>query len=212
MLAVLVAILVTTGCGHRTASYRDPRADAMRARAPERFLVLLETTTGEVTIEVTRAWAPLGADRFYNLVRSGFYDGQRISRVRPGFIAQWGLHTDPAVIAAWKEAFLADDPPREGNVKGTVAFAFKDPNTRATQVYVNLVDNRQLDAQGFAPFGRVVSGMEAVERWYGGYGESAGGGLRAGTQGPIEREGAAWLDRNFPLLDRIVRARIRRIR
>jgi len=212
VLALFVAVQATTGCGHRTVSYRDARAEAMRARAPARFRALLETTTGPVTIEVTRAWAPLGADRFYNLVRSGFYDGQRISRVRPGFIAQWGLHTDPAVIAAWKEAFIPDDLPRESNVKGTVAFAFKDPHTRATQVYVNLVDNRQLDAQGFAPFGRVVSGMEAVERWYGGYGESAGGGLRAGTQGPIEREGAAWLDRNFPLLDRIIRARVQSIR
>lgn len=216
MRAVLAAFAVTitvAGCGHRAAvSYADPRADAMHARAPDRFRAHFVTTTGDVVIDVTRAWAPLGADRFYNLVRSGFYDGQRISRVRPGFIAQWGLHMEPAVIAAWKEAYIADDPPRESNVKGTVAFAFKDPNTRATQVYVNLADNVQLDAQGFAPFGRVVTGMEAVERWYGGYGEAAGGGLRAGTQGPIEREGAPWLDRNYPLLDRIVRARIEAVR
>ena len=206
-------MVAASGCVHRApVSYLDARSDAMQARAPARFRASFETTKGEVVIEVTREWAPLGADRFYNLVRSGFYDGQRISRVRPGFIAQWGLHADPPIIAAWKAAYLADDPPRESNVKGTVAFAFKDPNTRATQVYVNLADNRQLDAQGFAPFGRVVSGMPAVEQWYGGYGEDAGGGLRAGTQGPIEREGAAWLDRNFPLLDRIIRARVETIR
>ena len=180
----------------------------MAERAPDSFRALFETSKGDVLIEVTRAWAPIGADRFYNLVRSGFYDGQRISRVRPGFIAQWGLHVDAPTIMAWKEAYIPDDPPRETNAKGTVAFAFKDPNTRATQVFISLVDNSQLDAQGFSPFGRVVSGMDVVELWYGGYGEDAGGGLRGGLQGPIEREGAAWLDASFPLLDRIVRARV----
>lgn len=206
--AVATVAAATTGCGGRVPLYADPRTAAMTAEAPATYRVHLETTKGDVVIDATRAWAPLGADRFFNLVRSGFYDGQRISRVRPGFIAQWGLHTHPATIMAWKEAYLRDDPPREGNAKGTIAFAFKDPHTRSTQVYVNLVDNRQLDAQGFAPFGVVVQGMPAVEAWYGGYGENAGGGLRAGLQGPIEREGAAWLDREFPLLDRIIRARI----
>lgn len=188
--------------------FADPRASAVNRRAPDVFTAEFETTKGTVAIEVTRAWAPVGADRFYNLVASGFYDGQRISRVRPGFIAQWGLHNDPAVIAAWKAAYIADDPPRHANVKGTVAFAFRDPQTRTTQVYVNLADNTRLDAQGFAPFGRVVRGMAAVEAWYGGYGESAGGGLRGGQQGAVEREGAAWLDRNYPKLDRIIRARV----
>lgn len=203
------SLIAGTACARpRTAALLDPRAAALKQRAPDTFTARFETTKGTVVIEVTRAWAPLGADRFYNLVRSGYYDGQRISRVRPGFIAQWGLHADPTVIAAWKEAYIPDDPPRQSNVKGTIAFAFKDPNTRATQAYINLVDNTQLDAQGFAPFGRVTRGMEAVEAWYGGYGESAGGGLRGGQQGPIEREGASWLDRNYPLLDRIRTARI----
>ncbi|MBM4195174.1 MAG: peptidylprolyl isomerase [Gemmatimonadetes bacterium] len=209
--------MTATGCGRRafarapdatTGAFADPRDPEVNRRAPERFGVRLETSTGTVLIAVVRAWAPIGADRFFNLVQSGFYDGQRISRVRPGFIAQWGLHMQPAVIAAWKNAFIADDPNRQTNAKGTIAFAFKDPNTRATQVYINLADNTQLDAQGFAPFGRVTAGMDAVERWYGGYGETAGGGLRAGTQGPIEAEGAAWLDRNYPRLDRIITARI----
>lgn len=181
----------------------------MNARAPDQFRAVFETTKGEVVIEVTRAWAPNGADRFYNLVRSGFYDGQRISRVRPGFIAQWGLHSDPGVIATWKNAFIPDDPKREKNLRGTIAFAYKEPNGRSTQVYVNLADNPQLDAEAFAIFGRVVAGMDVVDAWYGGYGENAGGGIRGGQQGPIEREGAVWLDRNFPQLDRIIRARIR---
>ena len=176
--------------------------------APGKFLAVLETTKGEVTIEVTRESAPRGADRFYELARSGFFDGQRISRVVPGFIAQWGLHPDAGVIAAWKDAFIPDDPPRVSNTKGTVAFAFGKANGRSTQVFVNLVDNTRLDAQGFSPFGRVIAGMDVVERWYGDYGEKSGGGIRAGTQGPIEREGAAWLDRNYPKLDRILRVRI----
>lgn len=181
----------------------------MNMRAPARFDAVFETTKGEVVIEVIRDWAPIGADRFYNLVRSGYYDGQRISRVRPGFIAQWGLHHDPAVIAAWRDAFIPDDPKRERNVRGTIAFAYKDLNGRSTQVYINLADNHQLDAEAFAIFGRVVTGMDVVDRWYGGYGERAGGGIRGGQQGPIEREGAVWLDRNFPLLDRVITARIR---
>jgi homoserine O-acetyltransferase len=203
---IALSIIALSSCaGART--YADPRAASVNARAPEQYSVLISTTKGDVTIDVTRAWAPLGADRFYNLVRSGFYDGQRISRVRPGFIAQWGLHTDPAIIAAWKNAFIPDDPPKESNLKGTIAFAFKDPNSRATQVYINLVDNTRLDPD-FAVFGKVASGMDAVEQWYGGYGEESGGGLRGGLQTPIEKEGAAWLDRNYPLLDRIITARI----
>jgi homoserine O-acetyltransferase len=212
--AFAAGVLFLSGCGGRAASpiYLDPRAAAVNQRAPEEFAVTLETSKGRVVIDVTRAWAPIGADRFYNLVNSGFYDGQRISRVRPGFIAQWGLHTDPAVIAAWKNAFIPDDPKRESNRKGTIAFAYRDLNGRSTQVYINLVDNLQLDAEAFAIFGRVSSGMDIVESWYGGYGETAGGGIRGGQQGPIEREGAAWLDRNFPLLDRILTARVTRRR
>ena len=215
MLALAATTIAAAGCRGRLASvppYADPLAESVRVRAPEHFLAVFETTKGRVDVAVTREWAPLGADRFYNLVRSRFFDGQRISRVRPKFIAQWGLHWDAGVIAAWKQSYIRDDPPRTSNMKGTVAFAFKDPHTRATQVYVNLVDNAQLDAQGFAPFGRVTAGMDVVESWYGEYGENAGGGLRAGTQGPIEREGAAWLDKNFPLLDRIISARIEPIR
>ena len=178
--------------------------------SPATWTAVLETTKGIVAIEVHRDWAPRGADRFYALVSSGFYDHQRLSRVVPGFIAQWGLHPDPSVIAAWKEAYIPDDLRKESNVKGTVAFAFKAPNTRSTQVFINLVDNVRLDAENFAPFGKVVRGMQVVESWYGEYGEKSGGGIRAGTQAPIERDGAKWLDANYPKLDRIVRAWVER--
>ena len=207
-LAALASLPVELAA--QTPSLKNPAS--LKEQAPATYKVKFDTSVGVFVLQVNRDWAPLGADRFYNLVRSRFFDGQRISRIRPKFIAQWGLHWDAGVIAAWKQAYIRDDPPRTGNTKGTVAFAFKDPHTRATQVYVNLVDNAQLDAQGFAPFGRVTAGMDAVEKWYGEYGENAGGGLRAGTQGPIEREGAAWLDKNFPLLDRIISARIAPIR
>jgi homoserine O-acetyltransferase len=205
-------LLLAAACVRAVPSlpdFHDPLQLHLAAtQAPAKFLAVLETTKGDVTIEVTRVSAPLGADRFYELARSGFFDGQRISRVVPGFIAQWGLHPDAGVIAAWKNATIPDDPPRVSNTKGTVAFAFGTPNGRATQVFVNLVDNTRLDAQGFAPFGRVIAGMDVVERWYGDYGEKSGGGIRAGLQGPIEREGAAWLDRHYPKLDRILRVRI----
>ncbi len=178
----------------------------MRERAPDRFVVRFETSRGMFDVDVHRAWAPIGADRFYDLARTGYFDDQRFFRVRPRYIAQFGLHGDPAVIAAWKHATMPDDPPRQSNVRGTMAYAFTTPNTRTTQIYINLVDNRQLDAQGFAPFGIVVRGMNVVDSIYAGYGESAGGGVRAGKQGPIEAEGNAWLDRNFPRLDRIRKA------
>lgn len=215
VLAAVVAAIAATGCWHRIPdipSYADPLNVAFTTPAPAKFLAVFETTKGRVEIEVTRDWAPLGADRFYQLVRSGFFDGQRLFRIRPKYIAQWGLHSDPAVIAAWKEAFIKDDPVKTPNTKGTIAFAFKDKNARSTQVYINLVDNLQQDAQGFAVFGRVVRGMDVVESWYGEYGENSGGGIRNGKQGPIEKEGAAWFDKNYPKLDRILRARVERVK
>ena len=204
-----LAAAILTGCSiHSSPPYFDPRDGRVNQTAPAAYSVLLETTKGSVRIDVTRAWAPIGADRFYNLVRSGYYDGLRLQRIRPGYIAQFGIHNDTTVIRAWKNAFIPDDPKREKNLKGTIAFAFKDPNARTTQVYINLADNAQLDAENFAIFGRVTTGMDVVEKWYGGYGETAGGGIRGGQQVSIEREGVAWLDRNYPLLDRIFTARL----
>ena len=191
-----------------TAPLLDPSSPAMNERAPDDFRVRFETTSGAFVVDVPRAWSPRGADRLYNLVRHGFYDDTRISRVVPHFIAQFGLNGSPRVIAAWKHATIPDDSVRTSNVRGTFAFAMTGPNTRTTQLYINLVDNRRLDAQGFSPVGRVVSGMDVVDSLYSGYGERAGGGVRAGKQGPIEAEGNAWLDRNFPRLDGIVRATV----
>ncbi|HEU4990281.1 MAG TPA: CehA/McbA family metallohydrolase [Gemmatimonadaceae bacterium] len=191
-----------------TAPLLDPASAAMNERAPDEYRVRFETTSGNFVVDVPRAWSPHGADRLYNLVRHGFYDDTRISRVVPHFIAQFGLNGSPKVIAAWKHAAIPDDSVRQTNARGTVAFAMTGPNTRTTQVYINLVKNARLDAQGFSPVGRVVSGMDVVDALYSGYGERAGGGVRAGKQGPIEAEGNAWLDRNFPRLDGIIRATI----
>ena len=170
----------------------------------------METTQGTVLLEIVRDWAPRGADRFYNLVRAGFFDDSRFSRVVPGFIAQFGIPGDPAVSAIWKDRSFPDDPVRSANRRGTIAFAMTGPNTRTTQLFINLVDNTRLDAQGFAPIGRVIEGMDVVDRLYSGYGESAGGGMRAGRQGRILAEGNVYLDREFPRLDRIIRALIER--
>ncbi len=174
--------------------------------APETYRVRFETTQGTFVVEVQRALAPHGADRFYELVRSGFYDDSRIFRVRAGFIAQFGIAGDPAVEARWQSKTIPDDPVRASNVRGTIAYAMTAPHTRATQVYINLGDNSRLDAQGFAPFGRVIEGMDVVDRFYSGYGEAAGGGMRGGKQEPVMRGGNRYLDQAFPRLDHIATA------
>ncbi len=157
------------------------------SHAPAHYRARFETSRGVFMVEVERSWAPLGADRFWALVRSGYYDGVRINRVVAGFIAQFGVHGDPAVNAVWRGFHVADDSARQSNVRGTIAFATTGPETRNTQVYINLVDNLRLDSQGFAIFGRIAEGMDVVDRLYSGYGENAGGGMRAGHQGPYWR-------------------------
>ena len=184
----------------------DPAHPAWREEAPDSFRARFETSKGTFIIEVYRAWAPIGADRFYNLLRHGFYDDQRFSRVVPGFIAQWGLSGDPEVTRAWTGQTIRDDTVVESNTKGAIAYAMTGPNTRLTQVYVSLVDNSRLDEQGFAPFGRVVEGMEVVDSLHDGYGEESGGGMRAGNQGPVEEGGNAYLQATYPELDYINRA------
>ncbi|MGI8510509.1 MAG: peptidylprolyl isomerase [Gemmatimonadaceae bacterium] len=206
---ILPVMLILAGCYaayKRPSVLLDPGSSALEERAPERFDVRFETSQGPVLLAVERDLAPYGVDRFYTLVCHGFYDGQRFFRVRAGFIAQFGLSGDPAVIAAWKHRAMPDDPVRETNARGTLAYAMTGPDTRTTQIYINLVDNPKLDAQGFAPFARVTSGMDAVLRLYAGYDESAGGGVRAGKQGAIEAGGNVYLARNFPRLDYIKRA------
>jgi peptidyl-prolyl cis-trans isomerase A (cyclophilin A) len=176
--------------------------------APERFRAAFATSRGEFTIEVVRAWAPHGADRFHGLVAAGFFDDSRFFRVVPGFIAQFGIAGEPRTTAAWRGRTIPDDPVRQSNVRGTIAFAMTGPGTRSTQLYINLSDNVRLDAQGFAPIGRVAGGMDTVDRLYGGYGETAGGGMRGGRQAAMLEGGNAHLDANFPKLDRLLRARL----
>lgn len=183
-------------------------APGQPSQAPEIFRVRFDTSQGPFVVEVHREQSPHGADHFHELVEAGYFDGSRFFRVVPGFIAQLGVAGDPKVTAAWKDRTIPDDPVRQSNTRGTIAFAMTGPNTRATQLYVNLADNSRLDAQGFAPIGRVTSGMEVVDRLYSGYGEGAGGGMRGGKQGEMLKRGNAWLDANFPRLDHLLRARI----
>jgi homoserine O-acetyltransferase len=178
-------------------------------RAPDQFEVRLDTSKGQIVIEVHRDWAPRGADRFYTLVESGYYDDSRFFRVIAGQWAQFGINGDPKVASAWRSRTIPDDPRRASNTRGTVAFAFAVPNGRTTQVFINLRDNMPThDAEPFAPFGRVTGGMDVADALNAEYGESAGSGIRSGSQGPLFEGGNAYLDREFPRLDRIVRARV----
>lgn len=189
-------------------SLLHPDAPLWAEPAPERFLVRFATTAGAFVVEVHRAWAPRGADRFYHLVQTGFFDDSRIFRVRSGFIAQFGIPGDPAIAAVWRARRMPDDPVRAHNARGTIAYAMTGPDTRTTQLYINLADNTRLDAQGFAPIGRVLEGMDVVERLYAGYGEQSGGGMRAGRQDSLFARGNAYLDAAFPKLDRLLTARL----
>jgi peptidyl-prolyl cis-trans isomerase A (cyclophilin A) len=179
------------------------------APAPADYRVRLDTSKGPIVIAVTRAWAPHGADRFHQLVTSGYYDDTRFFRVVAGRWAQFGINGDPAIATAWRTRTIPDDPRTQSNVRGTVAFAFAVPNGRTTQVYIALSDlSSTQDEQGFAPFGRVVDGMDVADRLNAEYGETSGSGIRAGRQQPLFDGGNAYLDREFPRLDRIVRARV----
>ncbi len=169
--------------------------------APSQFRAKFDTSKGPFTIEVHRDWAPLGADRFYQLVKSGFYDDARFFRVVPGFVVQWGINKDPQVTAQWRGKEIADDPVKESNLAGYVSFATSGPNTRTTQLFINLGNNMRLDAMGFAAFGRVTDGLDVVTRLYSGYGEQP-------QQNLIESQGNAYLQQNFPNLDYIKTARV----
>lgn len=169
------------------------------------FYATVETSKGPFVLEIDRAWAPHGADHFFELARARFFDDSRFTRVVPNFIAQFGIAGDSRVNAIWSPRAIPDDPVAHSNVRGTIAFAMTGPNSRTTQLYINLVDNSRLDAQGFAPIGRVVRGMDIVDRLYSGYGERSGGGMRAGNQAPLLAGGNAYIDREYPLLDRLIR-------
>jgi peptidyl-prolyl cis-trans isomerase A (cyclophilin A) len=176
--------------------------------APETFKVKLETTKGEILIDVVRKWAPNGADRFYNLVKIGYYDNTAFFRVIDGFMAQVGLHGKPEVTAAWSRAPIADDPPKKSNTRGMVTFAMRSsPNSRTAQFFINYGDNSYLDKSGFAPIGKVVDGMKVADSLYSGYGEGAPRGTGP-SQGLLTQQGDAYLKAEFPKLDYIVRATV----
>jgi peptidyl-prolyl cis-trans isomerase A (cyclophilin A) len=212
MRRLTALLLLTAGCAGGGAA--SPAAPAGRApdlmnpadpelskTAPAVFRVRFELARGAFTVEARRDAAPKGADRFYNLVRAGFYDGTRIFRVVPGFVLQFGLPKDPAVAATWREARIGDDPVRGSNTRGTMTFATAGPNTRTTQLFINFKDNPRLDRMGFAPFARVVEGMEVVDAVNAEYGERP-------QQDRIQAEGEAYLGREFPRLDLIRSAKV----
>jgi peptidyl-prolyl cis-trans isomerase A (cyclophilin A) len=174
---------------------------SITGQAPETFQVKFETTAGDFTVKVTRAWAPLGADRFYNLVKHGYFDGAAFFRVVPNFIVQFGLGAHPEVNHAWRAANFKDDPVKESNRPGTITFATAGPNTRTTQLFINFGNNAGLDRQGFSPFGEVTEGMDAVKKIYAGYGEKP-------DQGQITSQGKAYVEKNFPKLDTIKSTKI----
>lgn len=174
---------------------------SLRAQAPAVFKARFTTTAGDFVVEVHRDWAPLGADRFYNLVRRGYFTNAAFFRVVPGFVVQFGLNADPAINSAWKNADLQDDPVKQSNKRGTLVYATAGPNTRTTQFFINYGDNARLDGMGFAPFGTVTEGMEVVDKIYPGYGEQP-------QQPLITQQGDAYISKNFPQLDKIKLARI----
>jgi cyclophilin family peptidyl-prolyl cis-trans isomerase len=181
------------------AKLKNPAA--LKDVAPEEYRASFDTSAGPFVILVHRSWAPKGADRFYNLVKYGFFDDCRFFRVLPDFMVQFGLNGDPAVQGPWRSANIADDPVTQSNKRGTITFATAGPNTRTTQVFINFRDNAPLDRQGFAPFGEVVSGMEAVNKITAEYREQP-------DQGSIQRQGNAYLTKAFPRLDYVKRATI----
>ena len=199
VLPLALLAVLPLSCGKKTPQESGP--------APAEYNVLLQTTKGDVVISVHRDWAPLGADRFYELTKAGFYDGDRFFRALRRFVVQFGVNGDPKVNKQWSELSIKDDPSKVSNKAGTVTFATSGPNSRATQVFINLGDNSRLDDQGFTPFGEVTEGMDKVQQFYMDYGD----GPPAGTgpdQAAIADIGNAYLEEHFPKLDYIKTARV----
>lgn len=212
IIAIAVGILVPPSTAAAQAAEGDSAHPALldpslaREPAPETFKVKLETSKGEILIDVVRKWAPNGADRFYNLVKSGYFDDTAFFRVIDGFMAQVGLHGNPEVTAAWSRAPIPDDSPKKSNTRGMVTFAMRSsPNSRTSQFFINYGDNSYLDKSGFAPIGKVVDGMKVADSLYSGYGEGAPRGTGP-SQSLLTQQGNAYLEAQFPKLDYIVRA------
>jgi cyclophilin family peptidyl-prolyl cis-trans isomerase len=216
MISGVIGLLVTAGslaqrrpAAEQLSPLLSPDSPEMNRKAPDVCRVKLETTKGDIVMEMRREWAPIGVDRFYNLVRAGYYDGVKFHRIRDGYWAQFGINGEPKISQAWRNAKIKDDPFKESNVRGTVAFAFAEQDGRTTQLFINLRDNSSThDPEPFVPIGKVVEGMDVADKLNAEYGERAGGGIRAGQQGPLFEQGNAYLEKNFPRLDAIKKATI----
>ncbi|MEZ4226142.1 MAG: peptidylprolyl isomerase [Polyangiaceae bacterium] len=194
------ATAVPTAAAAAAAAVVGP--DKAKEQAPAKYKAKFTTSKGDFVLEVTRDWAPGGADRFYNLIKIGFFDDTRFFRVVPGFVVQWGIHAQgEPVMSQWRNANIPDDPVKESNKAGTIVFATSGPNSRSTQVFINFEDNARLDAMGFAPFGKVVEGMDVVKKITAEYGQRA-------QQPLIQSQGNAYLNRDFPNMDYIKKATI----
>ena len=191
----------TTASSAAAAKAKLKNPAALKDVAPAEFRASFDTSVGPFVVLVHRAWSPKGADRFYNLVKYGYYDNCRFFRVLPRFMVQFGINGDPQIQAPWREANITDDPPNQSNKRGTISFATAGPNSRTTQVFINFRDNAGLDSQGFTPFGEVVSGMEVVDKINNEYRENP-------DQGAIQAKGNAYLNAEFPRLDYIKKATI----
>ena len=208
-IALLFSVLWALGCGAgdqgaevNTELLQDPKSDVIKQESPAEFTVLFATSAGDFKIHVAREWSPRGADRFYNLVKNGFYNEQRFFRVVPGFVVQWGISPDPELTKVWHTANILDDQVKQPNKRGRITFAKQNkPNTRTTQIFINYGDNLNLDGMGFAPFGEVIEGMEVVDEINAEYGQQP-------NQGQISGRGNSYLEENFPNLDYIKTATI----
>ena len=206
-LVILLALAVVPAAMTPALGQALMTPAALTEHAPPVYKVKFDTSKGPFEVEVHRDWAPVGADRFYNLVKNGFFDNTRFFRVVSGFMVQFGLNGDPNVSAQWRQARINDDPVKQSNTRGMVTFATAGPNTRTTQVFINFGDNNRLDGMGFAPFGQVTSGMNVVDSLYSGYGEGAPHGMGP-DQSRVQQEGNAYLTKDFAKLDFIKKATI----
>ncbi|MGH8065748.1 MAG: peptidylprolyl isomerase [Candidatus Entotheonellia bacterium] len=203
----LVMSNLEAGDGEKESPLLQPKSASINQTAPATFKAKFQTSQGDFVVEAQREWAPLGVDRFYNLVKNGFYDRTCFFRVISGFMAQFGIHGDPKISAAWRQERIQDDPVKQSNTRGYLSYAMAGPNTRTTQLFINYADNSRLDQMGFAPIGRVSEGQEVVDRLYAGYGEGAPRG-KGPDQGRMQMEGREYLTKNFPQLDCITKATI----
>jgi peptidyl-prolyl cis-trans isomerase A (cyclophilin A) len=209
-ILIVLACAALAGCGGGSGNSTSGPPDALlhpatlNTKSPQLFTVVFKTTKGQFVVDVHRTWAPLAAQRFYNLVKAHFFDGIEFFRVVPKFVVQFGISPYPQVSKAWQKATISDDDVTVHNTRGAVTFASAGPNTRTTQVFINLGDNSgNLDQTGFAPFGAVVSGMDVIDTLYSGYGDTP-----TSKQGEMEAQGNAWLEKNYPKLDSIKTARV----